>query len=201
MYRHARQKVADDWVVRARAHLTEALQVQPENREANYQMGRLLAHDAVRDFGNALIYFGKAAPHSFAAFHAGEIYCNPDFTGADLLKGIEQLRNSVSLSSASDFRLLELAERLLDAAEKQCSTAQTAIATAAAANVPADIKDNSVRARHLQEAAKQALDKVAKDGEDHDRARAQKIAARAAEVLVSIHALTAPKPQPIPKQS
>jgi tetratricopeptide (TPR) repeat protein len=200
LYRHARQKAADDWVVRARAHIAEALQVQPENREANYQMGRLLAHDAVRDFVNALIYFAKAAPHSFAAFHAGQIYCNPDFAGADLLKGIEQLRNSVSLASAFDFRLLELAERLLDAADKQCSTARTAIATAAAAKVPADIKDNCTRARHLQEAATKALERVAKDGEDHDRARAQRIARRATEVLASIQSLTAPKSEPISKE-
>jgi tetratricopeptide (TPR) repeat protein len=193
LYRHARQKAADDWVVRARAHLTEALQVQPENREANYQMGMLLADEAVRDFTNALIYFGKAAPHSFAAFQAGLIYCNPDFTGADLGKGIEQLRNSVSLASASDFRLLELAERLLDAAEKQCSAAQTAIAAAAVTKVPADIKDNCTRARHLQEAARNALKRVASDGEDHDRARAERIGKHADEVLASIQALTTPK--------
>ena len=192
LYRHARQKAADDWVIRARTHLNEALQVQPENREANYQMGRLLAHDAVRDFTNALVFFAKAAPHTFASFHAGEIYCNPDFSGADLMKGIEQLRNSVSLASASDFRLLELAIRLLDAADKQCTTAKSAADKAAASKMPVDISENCARARHLYEAASQALDRVARDGEGHDQDRAKNLSKRAAHVLATIRSLTQP---------
>jgi tetratricopeptide (TPR) repeat protein len=199
LYRRAGVKVADDWVSRAKTHLTEALQLQPENREANYQMGCLLADDAVRDFPNALLYFAKAAPHTMASFEAGRIYSDPDFPGADLNKAIEQLRASVYLAAVSDFRLLMLAERLLDAADAQCSAAESAIHAAAAAKTTPEIGANLTRARHLRQSAVDALARAGKDADPHDQSWAKRMSGRAAEVLQKIEALGKPAAPPAPE--
>jgi len=198
LYRHARNRAAADWVVRARGHLNQALLLQPDNRDANYQMGRLLADEAVCDFTGALASFAKAAPHTFASYHAGEIYCNPDYSGFDLGKGIEQLRASVSLASARDFRVVELARRQLEAAVKQVATAKAALAQP----IPADISDNRARARRFVEAATKELNRVIKEGKGHDQAWAAKVLDYADEVAKSIDALSAaPAPvQPAPVQ-
>ena len=152
--RHGGKQVAPDWIVRAKSHLSTALSLQPENREANYQMGRLLADDAVRKFSDALPYFDKAQPHSMAAFYAGNIYCDSAFPGFDMEKGIEQLRTAANLAPDMDFRLVTLTHRLIDYANQLLKQAK--VAAAQAALNPASIldrdKDCARAGRLLQEA-------------------------------------------------
>jgi tetratricopeptide (TPR) repeat protein len=150
LYRHGGNRLATDWIVRAKSHITMAISLQPENREANYQMGRLLADEAVRKFSEALPWFDKAQPHSIAAFFAGRIYCDSGFCGFDMEKGIEQLRTAANLAPEPDFRVLVLVDRLIDYADQLLKQAN--VAAAQVTLMPASIVDRDkycARARRL----------------------------------------------------
>ncbi|MGA2417466.1 MAG: tetratricopeptide repeat protein [Candidatus Sulfotelmatobacter sp.] len=147
LYRHAGSTVTADWLVKAKAHLKQALDLQPDNRQANYEMGRLHAHVAVREFPDALKSFAAAQPHSNAAYQASEIYCDSGLIEFDLDKGIEQLRISVNLARTVDFRMQALVRRLLDAAEAQI--VQAGAAEQASPGESLDKRKFCARARNL----------------------------------------------------
>ena len=181
LYRRAQEGVAQDWVVRAKGHLKAAIVLQPFNREANYQMGRLLDSKAVLDYAGALQCFDRAAPHSMAAYFASQIYCDPSFAGADLAKGLDQLRASVALAFDVDFRLASLIDRLLDAAKEQSELAKSTLAQLTAlvprqpgSPLPNDVRKLCDRAQQLLTEAERAVKRLAKALDAHEQQRAAK---------------------------
>lgn len=193
LYRRAQKSIAEDWAVRAKGHLTTALTLQPNNREANYQMGRLLDSDAIRDFAGALQCFEKAAPHSMAAYFAGEIYFNADFAGADPAKGLSQLRASVSLAPSRDFRIATLADRLIEQARQVAETARSTLAQLIALTprqpnspLPPDVQKLCDRAGQYLDEAKRAASQLARAGSTHDKERAAKQLQSAADAKTEI---------------
>ena len=176
LFRRGGRTANANWLVKAKEHFKQAVALQPENREANYQMGRLLADPAVGQFADALKSFDAAQPHSKAAFHAGEIYCDPGLKEFDLDQGIERLRIAVNLARTVDYRMESLVHHLLEAAESQIAQAAVTKAQANAAESP-DEQKFCARARKLLVEAERDLAALPQTT-DAERRRVASLSAR-----------------------
>ena len=148
LFRRGGRTASNDWLVKAKVHLKQAIALQPENREANYQMGRLLGHPAVGQFAEALKSFDAAHPHSNAAFYAGKIYCDRGLKEFDLDQGIGRLRIAVNLARTVDYRMESLILHLLEATESQIVEASGVAAQSTSGRTP-DQQKACARARNL----------------------------------------------------
>jgi tetratricopeptide (TPR) repeat protein len=200
VYRHGGNRLAAEWIVRAKSHITMALSLQPENREANYQMGRLLADEAVRNYSEALTWFDKAQPHSIAAFFAGKIHCDSAFSGFDMEKGIEQLRMAANLTSELDFRVVVLVDRLIDYADQLLLQAK--VAAAQVTLMPAFIVDRDkycARAGRLLQEAQAHVGHLKDAGKRNTQRQEDRLAqARQTAEQICTSAQTAPPVVPVP---
>jgi tetratricopeptide (TPR) repeat protein len=132
LFRRYPERTGEDWTQQARVHLDQVLAINPSNRDAHYQMGRLLSDPALADYAKALESFQSAQPHGMSAYQAGVILLSPSYSGADLGKAIEWLRVSVVLTRTVGFQHLKLTESLLKAAGEQVDSAEDLLQQAGA---------------------------------------------------------------------